>query len=209
MIPFAKTGDAGTTLSHVVVPAGGRDRIRLQYVNATSDKAASLLTFKRPSLATVVTDAAATGQKVIKCVPYAGAAANDVVVGYSYAAGQAFRGVVASVQAGVSVTLTANLALALAPGDLVFLMAAAGQAFRGVVASVQAGVSLTLVANLALALAPGDLVFLMAAAGQIPVGAATKEANAPTVFAVDDGPALIELDGTSACRINLVAGEYF
>lgn len=99
-----------------------------------------------------------------------GAAANDVVVGYSYAAGQAFRGVVASVQAGVSVTLTANLALALAPGDL---------------------------------------VFLMAAAGQIPVGAATKEANAPTVFAVDEGPALIELDGTSACRINLVAGEYF
>lgn len=170
MIPFAKTGDAGTTLSHVVVPAGGRDRIRLQYVNATSDKAASLLTFKRPSLSTVVTDPAATNQKVVKCVPYAGAAANDVVVGYSYAAGQAFRGVVASVQAGVSVTL---------------------------------------VANLALALAPGDLVFLMAAAGQIPVGAATKEANAPTVFAVDEGPALIELDGTSACRINLVAGEYF
>ena len=64
-------------------------------------------------------------------------------------------------------------------------------------------------ANLALALAPGDVLFLMAAAGQIPVGAATKEANAPTVFAVDEGPALIELDGTSACRINLVAGEYF
>ena len=37
----------------------------------------------------------------------------------------------------------------------------------------------------------------------------TKEANAPTVFAVHEGPALVELDGTSACRINLVAGEYF
>lgn len=170
MIPFAKTGDAGTTLSHVVVPAGGRDRIRIQYVSATSDKATSLLTFKAPAKATTVTDTAATGQKVIKCVPYAGATANDVVVGYSYAA---------------------------------------GQAFRGVVASVQAGVSLTLAANLALALAPGDRVFLMAAAGQIPVAAATKDVNAPTVFAVDEGPALIELDGTSACRINLVAGEYF
>ena len=44
--------------------------------------------------------------------------------------------------------------------------------------------------------------------GQVPVGAATKEVNAPTVFAVSEGPALIELDGTAACRINLVAGEY-
>jgi hypothetical protein len=43
MIPFAKTGDAGTTLSHAVIPAGGRDRVRIQYINATSDKAASLL----------------------------------------------------------------------------------------------------------------------------------------------------------------------
>ena len=59
-----------------------------------------------------------------------------------------------------------------------------------------------------LALAPGDTVHLMATKAQIPVGAATKEANAPTVFAVNEGPALVELDGTSACRINLVAGEY-
>ena len=44
--------------------------------------------------------------------------------------------------------------------------------------------------------------------GSIPVGATTKELNAPTVFATLEGPALIDLTGTAACRINIVAGEY-
>jgi hypothetical protein len=52
------------------------------------------------------------------------------------------------------------------------------------------------------------MVHLMASKAQIPVGAATKEANAATVFVVHEGPVLIELHGTTACRINLVAGEY-
>ena len=169
MIPFSFTGNAGSTLSHVVVPASGRDRIRVQYVSATSDKAASLLTFKAPTKSTVVTATSAANQTVINCVPYAGAAASDVVVLFSAVTGTGIRGVVASVQAGVSITLNANLGLALAPGDM---------------------------------------VHLMVTAGQIPVGAATKEANAPTVFVVNEGPGLIELDGTAACRVNLVAGEY-
>ena len=169
MIPFSFTGTAGSTLSSVVVPASGRDRIRVQYVNATSDKAASLLIFKAPSKTTVLTATSAANQTVINCVPYAGAAANDVVVLFSAITGTGVRGVVASVQAGVSITLSANLGLALAPGDM---------------------------------------VHLMAAFGQIPVGAATKETNAPTVFVVNEGPALVELDGTTACRVNLVAGEY-
>ena len=167
--PFSFTGNAGSTLSHVVVPAGGRDRVRVQYASATSDKAGSLLSLKAPGRSATVTATSATGQKVVNCVPYAGAAANDVVVLFSNATGTGVRGVVASVQAGVSITL---------------------------------------VANLGLALAPGDTVHLMATAGQIPVGAATKEANAPTVFVVHQGRALLEVDGTSACRINLVAGEY-
>ena len=169
MIPFSFTGNAGSILSSVVVPASGRDRIRVQYVNATSDKAASLLAFKLPSKSTVVTATSASNQTVINCVPYAGAAASDVVVLFSAVTGTGVRGVVASVQAGVSITLNANLGLALAPGDM---------------------------------------VYLMVAFGQIPVGAATKETNAPTVFVVNEGPGLIELDGTAACRINLVAGEY-
>ncbi len=170
MLPFSFTGNAGSTLSHVVIPAGGRDRIRLQYVNATSDKAASLLTFKSASKWTTVTAASASNQAVVNAPPYAGAAANDVVVLFSLVTGTGIRGVVSSVDA------------------------VAG--------------TITLTANLGLALAPGDTVHLMATKAQIPVGAATKEVNAPTVFVVNEGPALIELDGTTACRINLVAGEY-
>ena len=170
MLPFSFTGNAGSTLSHVVIPAGGRDRIRLQYVNATSDKAASLLSFKSASKWTTVTAASASNQTVINAPPYAGAAANDVLVLFSLVTGTGIRGVVSSVDA------------------------VAG--------------TITLTANLGLAMAPGDMVHLMATKAQIPVGAATKEANAPTVFAVNEGPALIELDGTTACRINLAAGEY-
>ncbi|MBN8459428.1 MAG: hypothetical protein J0M04_16490 [Verrucomicrobia bacterium] len=169
MIPFSFTGNAGSTLSHVVVPAGGRDRIRVQYVSATSDKATSLILFKTSTKSAAVTATGAANQAVVSCVPYAGAAANDVVVLFSKVSGTGVRGVVTSVQAGASITLTANLGLAMAPGDT---------------------------------------VHLMTAAGQVPVGAATKEINAPTVFVVHEGPALIELDGTAACRVNLVAGEY-
>ncbi|MCX6877678.1 MAG: hypothetical protein NTW21_28290 [Verrucomicrobia bacterium] len=91
---------------------------------------------------------------------------------------------------------------------VVLFSLATGTGVRGVVTSVQAGVSITLTANLGLALAPGDKVPLMVSKAQIPVGAATQQANAPSVFVVHEGPALIELDGTLACRINLVAGEY-
>lgn len=169
MLPFAKTGDAGTTLSHAVVPAGGRDRIRVQYVSATSDKAASLLSFKASIGSLTVLEASAANQKVIGVVPYTGAAQNDVVVLFSKATGLGVRGVIDTVDAGAK--------------------------------------TMTLKANLGIALAPGDTIHQMAAQGQIPVGAATKEANAPTVFATLEGPVLLEIDGTSACRINLVAGE--
>jgi hypothetical protein len=170
MTPFSFSGNAGTILSHVVIPASNRDRIRIQYASATSDKAASLLNFRAQSRATTVTATSAANQAVISASPYPGAAANDVVVLLSNATGTGVRGVVASVDT-VAGTITLN-------------------------------------ANLGLALAPGDMVSLMTIRGQIPVGAATKEVNAPTVFAVNEGPALIELDGTAACRINLVAGEY-
>ena len=108
MLPFSQTGNAGSTISHVVIPAGGRDRVRVQYVNATSDKAASLLTFKAPSTSTTVTAASAANQAVVNCVPYTGAAQNDVVVLFSSVTGTGIRGVVTSVQAGVSITLTAR-----------------------------------------------------------------------------------------------------
>ena len=63
--PFSFTGNAGSTLSHVVVPAGGRDRIRVQYASATSDKAGSLLALKTPAKSTTVTATSAANQTVV------------------------------------------------------------------------------------------------------------------------------------------------
>lgn len=170
MTPFSFTGNAGTLLSHTVIPAGGRDRIRVQYASATSDKAASLLVFRAPVRFTTVTAVSAANQTVINAPAYAGAAAGDILVLFSMVTGTGVRAVVASVNTGAG--------------------------------------TITLTANAGLALAPGDTVHLMSSAAQIPVGAATKEVNAPTVFVVNEGPGLIEVDGTASCRINLVAGEY-
>jgi len=95
-----------------------------------------------------------------------------------------------------------------ADGVVMLWKLSTNQAARAVVASVDAEAgTITMVANLPFALAPGDRVFLMAEAGQVPVGAATKEINSATVFAAD-GAAMVEIDGTAACKVALVSGEY-
>ena len=168
--PFAVTGGTGSTLASAAIPATGHEKIRIQYVNATSDAATGALTFYQAdtsNVATVLTTST-TGQKVISAVPYSGAAQNDVVVLHSYATGAVARGVVD--------TTGSN--------------------------------SITLKANLPINMARGDKVYLMLPNGTILVGATTKELNAPTIFATAQGPALIEVTGTAACRINIVAGEY-
>lgn len=166
--PFAVTGGTGSTLSSAVIPASSLEKIRVQYVNATSDAATGSLTFYRSDKVATVLTTSTTGQKVIAVVPYSGAAENDVVVLHNYATNSVARGVVD--------TTGSN--------------------------------SITLKANLPVNLASGDKVHLMLPGGTILVGATTKEINAPTVFATAQGPALIDLTGTAACRINLVAGEY-
>lgn len=57
----------------------------------------------------------------------------------------------------------------------------------------------------------GDVLYIMTANGSIPVGAATKEINA-TGSAVYNGqkdyPILVEVNGTSACQVNLISGVF-
>jgi hypothetical protein len=54
----------------VKMPASPRSLVLdAGYVNATSDKAGSLLTFKAPSTSTTVTAASASNQAVVNCVP--------------------------------------------------------------------------------------------------------------------------------------------
>lgn len=55
----------------------------------------------------------------------------------------------------------------------------------------------------------GDIVYQVSAAGQIPVAAATVEDIAEPIYAGQKGlPLLVEIDGTSACQINLITGHY-
>jgi hypothetical protein len=172
--PFAATGPlgsgTGSAISSVAIPATGYQKIRIQYLNATSDAASGALTFYQAagSRISTVLASSASGQAVISAVPYSGAAQNDVIVLHSYATNTVARGAVA--------TTGSN--------------------------------SITLQANLPFNLSPGDKIYLMLPNGTISVGAATKEVTAPTIFATSQGPALIDLSGTAACRINLVAGEY-
>jgi hypothetical protein len=80
---------------------------------------------------------------------------------------------------------------------------------RLVVSSVTA-TTVTFSSNLAAAVVGGDKVYKMAASGKLAVGAATKEvANAYGLYNFKTGlPVLIDLDGTSACTINLVSGIF-
>jgi hypothetical protein len=80
---------------------------------------------------------------------------------------------------------------------------------RGVVSSVTTS-NITLSANLSFALAAGDKVYKMTSAGSIPVGAATKEVvSAGGYWHGQKGkPTLVDLTGTSTCKINAIAGSF-
>ena len=194
--PFAVSGGTGSTLASVAIPATLQDKIRIQYVNATSDAASGALTFYRIDSSNIakVTATSATGQAVINAIPYPSAAQNDVVLIHCYATNTVARGIVASATTAIVSSTTAVASLV-------------GSGTTLVVTSSTMG-SITLAANLPFNLTKGDKVYLMVPNGTIPVGATTKELNAPTVFATLEGPALIDLTGTAACRINIVAGEY-
>ncbi len=53
--PFTVNGSGTGTLSTAVVPASDLQKVQVQYINATSDQAASALTFWRPCSEAVIT----------------------------------------------------------------------------------------------------------------------------------------------------------
>lgn len=81
---------------------------------------------------------------------------------------------------------------------------------RLVVSSVAAG-TITTSGTLVYDHPTGSTVYKMTSAGTIPVGAATKELNAQG-GAIWNGqsrlPLLLEVNGTSACSLNSVSGQY-
>jgi hypothetical protein len=166
---FAETG-TGTTLASVVVPLGlGRPVVT--YVSATSDKAASVLQFKKCTAGAQTLTLATNASQAVVHVPASSFwAANDVGVLWHK-----------SVDSYERVTVSATNGLT----------------------------ALTLSANLGTAVVAGDQLFKMSNAGTIPVGNATKEITTVGVYHSPPGlPVVIDLDGTSACKINLATGYF-
>lgn len=166
---FAGPGSTGTTLSSYISPGVTNGGIpRLQFINATSDKAASILQFYSTTVSSRVTNTTASGQAVIQ------------------APGGSFTG-----------------------SDIIVVRSVANDTYQRLIVSSSAAGTITATANLNFALASGDIVYKMTANGSVPVGAATLTLNA-----VGGGlyngqslrPFLIDLDGTSACKINIASG---
>ncbi|PTX92092.1 hypothetical protein DB346_24400 [Verrucomicrobia bacterium LW23] len=171
--PFALNGSTGTTLSWLAhLPRDTRQRHRAQYLNATSDLAASAVTFYGAGAPVLVTSESASGQAVVNVPGTGNFAPSDIVLVYDDSARTFYRHTVSSVTAD-TVTLSANLSATLVAGDMLIK--------RGSVL------------------------------GAIPVGATTKEVNASGsgFFCGETGRALwAELTGTSACKINALAGDF-
>lgn len=160
-----------TTLCYNIVPPKGALIPCVQYINVTSDKAASVIQFYTAGTPVVITATQSYATNILTAVG-TGFSGSDVVVVWHKTSGTFERGAVSSAGA-TSITLSANL-----------------------------GTKAT----------AGDLIYKMTASGSIPVGAATKELNAPggAVFTGQGSnkPILIDIDGTSACKINAVCVVY-
>lgn len=101
----------------------------------------------------------------------------------------------------------------LTDGDSLVVQPADGAAPYVVIISSHATLAVTLTANLAAALPAGSVVYRVVDFAQMPVGAASLErpsggASGAALFTGQaERPIIAELDGTSACSINLLSGD--
>jgi hypothetical protein len=127
---FAGPGTGTTTLSYCVAgPSSAYNTKltgtpRLQYINATSDKAASVIQFYTAGAPASVTGLSTNGQKVIKMAG-TGYASNDVLVVRSVSNNTYARCVVTT-NSTTTVTVAANLPWDLVTNDQVWKMTAGG-----------------------------------------------------------------------------------
>jgi hypothetical protein len=95
-----------------------------------------------------------------------------------------------------------------AANDKVVLWHAASDTFERLVVSAVAATTVTFTANPTAASVAGDVLYKMTAGAMIPVGAATLTVAAPCYRGQKGLPIYLEVDGTSACKINAVSGRY-
>lgn len=172
-LTFADTA-SGTTLASYVIPIGD-GHPSVTYVNATSDKAGSVLQFYKATSGSHTLAIATNASQAVVWVPDGTKySANDVVV----------------------------LRHKLSTGDI----------YERLVVSSATSTNLTMTGNLSTAVLVGDQLWKMTKYGTIPVGAATKEVASSVAYGLYNAPGgrpvLLDLDGTSACKINLITGRY-
>lgn len=119
---FAGVGTGATTLSYFIAPASGQGIPRLQYINATSDKAGSVIQFYTAAAGTRITTAS-TGTTITAVgTSYA---SNDVII-VRFRATDTYQRLVVSASTATNITTTAALQATAAVGDTVYEVTAAG-----------------------------------------------------------------------------------
>jgi hypothetical protein len=124
-----------------------------------------------------------------------------------------------SAAAPVAVTLATNASqvvlycvpVGITNANVVVVRNLTADTYQRLVVSSATSTSLTFTANLANASVVGDLVYLETAAGTIPIGTNTVTLGPSSWgfwFGQKNRPALVEVDGTSACAINSISGRY-
>lgn len=123
---FAGTGtDIGATNCYFIASANYPGVPRINYLNATSDKAASVVTFWTPGAPVKITATGASGQAVVTAVGTGNFAANDRVV-VRHLTADTYQMMTVSSVTSTNVTMVQNLDAAVASGDLIYKMTANG-----------------------------------------------------------------------------------
>lgn len=123
---FAGTGtDISTNLNYFVVPPfGGSRKARVLYVNATSDKAGSVIQFYNSAAPINVTNSSVSGTNVV-WASGTGLSGSDILIVRSVS-GETFQRVTVSSATDGYITLNQNLSFALVAGDKVYKATTAG-----------------------------------------------------------------------------------
>lgn len=94
--------------------------------------------------------------------------------------------------------------------NVIVVRSIANDTYQRLVVSSASATNIFTTAALSFTLNANDPVFLMTANGTIPVGSNTVSASTSggVAFGSKGKPLLLEVDGTSACSLNLAAGRY-
>jgi len=106
---FSASKAPGATLQ-LALPAKSNFQRIITWLKATNDKASTTLSFHKTKIIKTTNTASAAGQKVMTCLATAGIVANDIVIIQDSVDPALYEiGVVASVIANTSITMTNNL----------------------------------------------------------------------------------------------------